>query len=405
QQLLQQDPFLLNKISFSCTQKSPLHIATLQRNLNIVEQILSNNPQLAEELDSQKSSPLHIAAAKGYVEIASMLLLEAPNMCWSRDSRGMNPIHVAAMNGHVEVLEKLVEEDGFAAMERLDRGETVLHLCVKHRQLWALKALVEKLGEFVCAENDDGETVLHLAVRFRQVEAIRYLVESTKIDKKSKNSKGQTPLKLLKQIISHSAGSDKTTTKIKEILKSRSTNQPSQTPPVEWLTKKRDSIMVVAILIATMAFQAAVSPAGGVWQDDTPQHRAGEAVMAYNNPKIYKDFIRSNTVAFGTSLSTILLLISGLPFKYRFFMWALMAIMWVSVTALGVTYGSSITVVTPRFARHSLSQVIKTGISVWSGVMVVLLVGNILRLLLRWLRRAGVGLWASETCFVKSVRV
>ncbi|XP_047965725.1 ankyrin repeat-containing protein At5g02620-like [Salvia hispanica] len=372
QKLLQKNPFLLNKISFSSTHKSPLHIATYERNLNIVQQIMDKSPELAEELDSQKSSPLHIAAAKGYVEIASILLAQAPNMCWSRDCRGMNPIHVAAMNGRVDVVERLVEEDGFAAMEKLDRGETVLHLCVKHRQLGALRVLVDKLGEFVCEEDDAGDTVLHLAVRFRQVEMIQYLVENTIINKKSKNS---------------------------------NTNQSSQSPPVEWLTKKRDSIMVVAILIATMAFQAAVSPAGGVWQDDTPPHRAGEAVMAYNNPKIYKNFIRSNTVAFVTSLSTILLLISGLPFKYRFFMWALMAIMWVSVTAVGVTYGASIMVVTPGFDRRSLSQVIKTGISVWSGVMVVLLAGNIIRLLLRWLRRVGVGFWMSERCFRKSGEV
>ncbi|KAG6437395.1 hypothetical protein SASPL_102310 [Salvia splendens] len=59
-----------------------------------------------------------------------------------------------------------------------------------------------------------------------------------------------------------------------------------QIPPEDWLTKKRDSVMVVAVLIATMAFQAAVSPTGGVWQDNSSGHRAGEAVMAYKNPNI-----------------------------------------------------------------------------------------------------------------------
>ncbi|KAH6831098.1 hypothetical protein C2S53_009293 [Perilla frutescens var. hirtella] len=76
-----------------------------------------------------------------------------------------------------------------------------------------------------------------------------------------------------------------------------------------------------------------------------------------------------------------------------------MAIMWVSVTAVGVTYGASIMVVTLKIDRESLSHVIKTGISVWSGVMVVLLIGNTLRLLLRRLRSIGVRFWTPANCF------
>ncbi|KAG6411220.1 hypothetical protein SASPL_129298 [Salvia splendens] len=184
---------------------------------------------------------------------------------------------------------------------------------------------------------------------------IQYLTKDTKIDKKSKNSKWETPITILKQRISY-FGSDHDTDEIKRLLRSGSTHS-SQTPPVEWLTRKRDSIMVVV-----MAFQAAVSPTGGVWQEDTLAHKAGEA---YKDPHIYRNFIRSNTVAFVSSLSIILLLIIGLPFRYRFFM-----IMWVSVT---ITYGASIMVATPK---ESLSRIIQLAIVAWVGLMTILLLAN-----------------------------
>ena len=92
----------------------------------------------------------------------------------------------------------------------------------------------------------------------------------------------------------------------------------------EWLAKKRDALMVVASLLASMAFQAGVNPPGGVWQENSltgpDPHRAGEAVVAYNNPHTYKYYIRDNTISIVASLSTLLLLISGLPFRRKTFM-------------------------------------------------------------------------------------
>lgn len=117
--------------------------------------------------------------------------------------------------------------------------------------------------------------------------------------------------------------------KSKERISTHTCNQP-----VKWLTKKGDAIMVMAILIATMAFQAGVTPPSGVWQDDNLKpgsdgiliHKAGEAVIAYNFPKSFKTFMSVNAIASFSSLSTMLLLISGLYFRQRLFMWMLVGL-------------------------------------------------------------------------------
>ncbi|GKC69491.1 ankyrin repeat-containing domain, PGG domain protein, partial [Tanacetum coccineum] len=49
-------------------------------------------------------------------------------------------------------------------------------------------------------------------------------------------------------------------------LKGGSTNNE------DWLYKKKESLMVVAVLIATIAFQAGVNPPGGVWQENPPNN-------------------------------------------------------------------------------------------------------------------------------------
>ncbi|KAK4412661.1 hypothetical protein Salat_2913200 [Sesamum alatum] len=399
-ELLEQDPLLLDRVSYTCPNKTPLHVATLQGHLPFVQEILNRNPQLAEEVDLQRYSALHIASSKGYLEIARKLLSAAPDMCLSRDCQGRNPLHLAAMKGHVQVLAELVRKAPVAAREKLDRGLIVLHLCVRYCQLDALKMLVPFMNELVNSKDDDGESILHMAVRDKQIEIIQYLVGSTGIDVNAKNSEGQTAIDILEQ-----NPTDATNVEIRKILTPRlcnSSNTQTQQPE-KWLAKKRDAIMVVAILIATMAFQAGVTPAGGVWQEDSTNdsngnpvsnpHWAGEAVMARNHPKYYKSFMRSNTVAFVSSLSTILLLISGLPFRRKLFLWILMVIMWLTVTSIAVTYAISALVVTPNKNKKSLSHDIEIAVIVWCCVMGILLVGNTARLIDRWLKNKGIIVW------------
>lgn len=171
-ELLQQDVLILDRLIVDGFTETPLHVAAILGHDDFVKEILSRKPQLAKELDSQRSSPLHLAAAKGHVETVKALLVVGSDMCFARDRQGRNPVYLAAVKGRLHVLAELVRVAPKAARVSSGRGETVLHACVRHDQLEALRLLVQVMDDyqFVNARDDYGMTVLHLAVADKQIE-------------------------------------------------------------------------------------------------------------------------------------------------------------------------------------------------------------------------------------------
>lgn len=169
----------------------------------------------------------------------------------------------------------------------------------------------------------------------------------------------------------------------------------------DWLGRKRSALMVVASLIATVAFQAGITPPGGVWQDDQTvddngkplewPHIAGTAVLAYTDPLQYGQFMIFNTIAFLASLSIILLLVSGLPIKRRRWMWIQMVVLWIAITAQVVTYFISLRYMSPSIAgaRRMLHDVTEISVLSWLALMGVVFIGNVIRMNLWILRKYG----------------
>ncbi|GMP94874.1 hypothetical protein CsSME_00044150 [Camellia sinensis var. sinensis] len=320
QEILREDPLVLDRVNSGWFGRSPLHVAALRGHTNFVKEVLRLNPDLAEILDSSHRLPLHLAAAKGHVEVVQALISVDLDMCLTRDENGKNPLHLAVMKGKVDVLKVLVQANPYAAEAVMDRGETILHLCM-------------------------------------------------------------LPLDILAQIRKDVKNSNDIEKKLKEAGAMRGKDVGQS----EWLTKKKETIMLVATLIATIAFQAGMNPPGGFWQDtsDEPsnKHSAGDAIMDYNYPHLYLYFIRASTIGFVASLSTILLLITGLPFKKRIFMWILVAIIWLTITSMAVTFAISIVVITPRVDREPISHTIGVAVIVWCSLMGILFLVHTARLL------------------------
>uniref|UniRef100_A0A803MLK7 PGG domain-containing protein n=1 Tax=Chenopodium quinoa TaxID=63459 RepID=A0A803MLK7_CHEQI len=115
---------------------------------------------------------------------------------------------------------------------------------------------------------------------------------------------------------------------------------------VKYLQDKQEAVM-----IAAAAFQAG----GGIYQETInkykqevkKEHKAGTSVMAYSAPGLYTVFIVENTVGFIAALSVFLLLLTGLPQKYRFFKGLFMVSIWMAIVAIAASYVSSIITLAP----------------------------------------------------------
>uniref|UniRef100_A0A5B7AXJ0 PGG domain-containing protein n=1 Tax=Davidia involucrata TaxID=16924 RepID=A0A5B7AXJ0_DAVIN len=430
-ELLQEDPLILDRTIVSCISETPLHIASILGHLDFVREILSRKPELASELDSHGSSPLHLASAKGHLQIVKELLLVDPGMCTVCDTDGRSALHVAAIKGRVEVLTHLVRVIPESTRVLTDRGETVLHLCVKHNRLEALKLLIElmkKDSELVNWKDCDGNTILHIAVAKKQIETLNFLLSTNGVEVNTLNANGSTAL----DILTHSprdlrdmeiedslrgAGAlsvkdlhlitnDWVPSKVRQITKRLTSQQRSLKKPVvkhkhtDWLGRKRSALMVVTSLIATVAFQAGLTPPGGIWQDNyegdpnnpkDKSHTVGTSVMASTEPIEYGQFMIFNTIAFLASLSIILLLVSGLPLKRRRWMWIQMVAMWIAITAQVVTYFIALRHMSPKDTnvQGMLREVTEISVLTWLTLMAVVFIGNVVRMNLWILRKYG----------------
>ncbi|KAF4365812.1 hypothetical protein F8388_014459 [Cannabis sativa] len=444
-QLLKQDKLILDRlivINNNGFTETPLHVAAMLGHADFVREIITYKPELAKEVDAWHSTPLHLAVAKGHLETVKVLLMlvdDRENLCFAWDGEGRNPMHLAAMRGRLDVLRELLKVAPEAGRINLkDRNETILHVCVRHNQLEALKLLVSAMDgdyQFVNAKDDYGMTILHLAT-------VKFLVTNTRVEVNATNTNKFTTFDILAQSqrsekdfdISESLRSVGASQTIDQSLltkkhihhhhhhgnsNNQKENQEDKTAKKSesWLSRKRESLMIVASLIATMAFQAGTTPPGGLWQESSPSqsisqvtqhdtiidriiadspsvfdHLAGEAIIAsYHDKKfLYHIYLFCNTVGFVGSLSIILLLVTGLPFCRRFWMWILTVTLWITLTAMTLTYVVAIWVAAPeKDINNIVKYLISYLILIWAGVMAVIVVLHTIRLIIKLLKWLG----------------
>ncbi|XP_059455128.1 ankyrin repeat-containing protein ITN1-like [Corylus avellana] len=411
--LIQRDALILDRVLLTSFGETPLHIAALLGHFEFSKALLSKKPKLAEEVDSLGRIPLHLASAEGHTEIVRALLLVNADVCVIfRDRDERIPLHLAAMRGRIETMRLLIHAQPTSILENL-HGDSVLHLCVQNNHLEALELLVASANgdqSFLSSKDRDGNSILHLAVMLKQMKVINYLLSVPEIKREanSKNKYGQTALDVLDVLeASNVYPRDFKYAEIKNILKEagvkRSIDDQSWVKrgwrcicsslgrrlkhQGNWIDETRGTLMVVATVMATMAFQVGINPPGGVWQDDAkgkPSREedicyAGTAILSCSLPEVYQLMLKFNTTSFIASVCVVLLVISGFPLTSKFSVWLLSLTMTTSVVFMTLTYLFALDLITSFDVLDNINKFADNVTKVWIGVVVITGVIQIIR--------------------------
>ncbi|XP_006656010.1 uncharacterized protein LOC102722220 [Oryza brachyantha] len=120
--------------------------------------------------------------------------------------------------------------------------------------------------------------------------------------------------------------------------------------------RRRNLLLILSILAATVTYQAGMNPPGGVWSDDKDINRnlSGNPILQDNNLKRYDVFYYSNSVSFVSSVVITILLVNKESCEHGIKFYALRACLAVGLVGLLIAYAAG----SCRKAKQSIYLVI-----------------------------------------------
>ncbi|KAG4153447.1 hypothetical protein ERO13_D04G184100v2 [Gossypium hirsutum] len=312
-------PYSANK-----KQETPLYIAAKRRDGGVLNVILEKSKSTAHGGPHGRTA-LHAAAMAGYSEAIRVILETKGNLTKERDEDGYTPLHYAAHLGYISVVEEVLKWDVSAAyIGDKKRGMTPLLMAARQGHFETVSK-IHSLCPDCCEKVDNkGLSLLHyLAFRgsssliqssfFKYYPFFKYgsseiVYGSFGNLRKLEGAFGMTP-----QEVNNALRSEKHHHKqkqIKELLEEIENDQvaeepvcrfPIQNVSTESLEKQREAHLIVAALIATVAFAAAITVPGGLQSEKGSEQ--GTPLLIHE--AAFKAFVVTNALAFLFSVSAL----------------------------------------------------------------------------------------------------
>ncbi|KAL5546275.1 hypothetical protein UlMin_005962 [Ulmus minor] len=378
---------------------NPLHVAATHGHQAIVQVLLEFDPELSKTVGQSNATPLISAATRGHSAVVEELLSKDSSMLEISRSNGKNALHLAARQGHVDIVRRLLEKDPQLARRTDKKGQTALHMAVKGVSCQVVKLLLDADAAIVMLPDKFGNTALHVASRKRRTEIVHelLLLPDTNVNALTRDHK--TALDIAEGLTLSEETQEirdclsrygavrandlnqprdelrRTVTQIKkdvhiQLEQTRKTNKNVTGIAKELRTLHRaginnatNSVTVVAVLFATVAFAAIFTLPGG--EDD-----AGIAVMV-DTPS-FKIFFIFNAIALFTSLAVVLVqitLVRGETKAERKVVEVINKLMWLASVCTTVAFISSAYIVLGRRNRWAAILVTVIGAVTMAGVL------------------------------------
>ncbi|KAF5460185.1 hypothetical protein F2P56_020071 [Juglans regia] len=262
---------------------TPLHLAAYLDQSNSTELLLEHDSQVAYMKDKEGRTPVHIAAHRANKQLMKMIIDRCPDCCELVDNRGWNALHFAVEgNWPDSVVGVILENSSFSNLlnEKDDEGNTPLHHQYSRCFEKAKKNLMDHPRVDKMAFNKNNHNAYQVTLTSAKLSAI----EKIKIWLKSRRH-------LRRVFVEHEPNFEED---LQKDLKKRRK---------EYLDKAAETHLVVAALITTVTFAAAITMPGGFVGTGGDPHYEGSAILRRN--AAFKAFIITDAISLVLSSSAV----------------------------------------------------------------------------------------------------
>ncbi|CAL9092002.1 unnamed protein product, partial [Musa textilis] len=344
-----------------------LHVAAREGHQAIIQVLLDHDPTLIKTFGPSNATPLISAAIRGHTEVVNLLLDRDASLIELSKTNGKNGLHFAARQGHVEIVTALLEKDPQLARRTDKKGQTTLHMAVKGTSCEVVNALVllHLRDTNVNALTRDHKTALDIAESLPLSEESAEIKEwLARYDAVRANELNQprdelrkTVTEIKKDVHTQLEQTRKTNKNVYGIAKElRKLHR-------EGINNATNSVTVVAVLFATVAFAAIFTVPGGT-EDN------GTAIVVRSGS--FKIFFIFNAVALFTSLAVVVVqitLVRGETKAERRVVEVINKLMWLASVCTTVSFIASSYIVLGRHNQWAAFLVSAIGGVIMTGVL------------------------------------
>ncbi|XP_057981788.1 ankyrin repeat-containing protein ITN1 [Malania oleifera] len=377
----------------------PFHIAAREGHQAIVQVFLDHDLSLSKTTGPSNATPLITAASRGHTAVVNELLSKDSGSLEISRSNGKNALHLAARQGYVEIVKALLDKDPQLARRTDKKGQTALHMAVKGVSCEVVTLLLEADAAIVMLPDKNGNTALHVATRKKRAEIVSELLSlpDTNVNALTRDHKTAFDIAEKLTLCEESAAIKeclsrfgavranelnqprdelrKTVSQIKkdvhtQLEQTRRTNKnvhgiakELRKLHREGINNATNSVTVVAVLFATVAFAAIFTVPGG---DDNN----GKAVTV--NRASFKIFFIFNAIALFTSLAVVVVqitLVRGETKAERRVVEVINKLMWLASVCTSVAFMASSYIVVGRQYEWAATLVTVVGGVIMAGVL------------------------------------